>query len=51
MTELAYIVVLRAKVEEAFAGHMEQPHTIRFVARMDDLISEPADVRPFKYHA
>jgi quinol monooxygenase YgiN len=44
-----WMVYERWRDEAAFASHMEQPHTVRFVARMGDLISEPADVRPFKH--
>lgn len=39
----------RWKNKEAFASHMEQPYTVQFIARMVELISEPADVRKFDY--
>lgn len=46
-----WMVYERWRDKEAFARHMEQPYTLRFVARMGDLMSAPADVRAFRYHA
>jgi quinol monooxygenase YgiN len=46
-----WMVYERWRDQESFARHMEQPHTVRFVERMGDLIRDPADVRPFKHHA
>jgi quinol monooxygenase YgiN len=48
---LTWMVYERWQDQEAFARHMEQPHTVRFVARMGDLLGEPADVRLFNHHA
>ncbi len=48
---LTWMVYERWRDQQAFAGHMEQPHTIRFVARMGDLLGAPADVRSFKHYA
>ena len=46
-----WMVYERWRDQAAFASHMEQPHTIQFVARMGDLICDPAEVRPFKHLA
>jgi quinol monooxygenase YgiN len=48
---LTWMVYERWRDSEAFASHMEQPHTVRFVARMGELLGAPADVRQFKHHA
>ncbi len=48
---LTWMVYERWRDQRAFASHMEQPHTVRFVARMGELLGAPADVRPFKHHA
>ena len=44
-----WMVYERWKSKEAFASHMDQPYTVQFVARMGELLSEPADVRAFDY--
>jgi quinol monooxygenase YgiN len=44
-----WMVYERWRGQGAFASHMKQPYVARFLARLDDLASEPAEVRPFKH--
>ena len=45
-----WMVYERWRDKEAFARHMQQPYTLQFIERMDDLASAPADVRAFDHH-
>jgi quinol monooxygenase YgiN len=44
-----WMVYERWQDKEAFESHMQQPYTLRFIERMGDLASEPADVRAFDH--
>jgi quinol monooxygenase YgiN len=46
-----WMVYERWKGQEAFDSHMKQPYVARFLARMDELVSEPAEVRPFNHRS
>jgi quinol monooxygenase YgiN len=45
-----WVIYERWRDKEAFAGHMQQPYTLKFLERMGDLAVEPADVRAFDHH-
>jgi quinol monooxygenase YgiN len=44
-----WMVYERWKGKEAFDSHMKQPYVARFLAGLNDLVSEPPEVRPFHY--
>ena len=44
-----WMVYERWKGKEAFDSHMKQPYVARFLARLDELVSAPPEVRPFNY--
>lgn len=44
------MVYERWRGDDAFASHMKQPYVTRFLARLGDLVSKPAEVRPFKHY-
>ena len=44
-----WMVYERWRGQGAFASHMKQPYVARFLAQLDDLASEPAEVRPFNH--
>lgn len=44
-----WMVYERWKGQEAFDSHMKQPYVAKFLARMNDLISEPPKIQPYKY--
>jgi quinol monooxygenase YgiN len=45
-----WMVYERWRGDDAFATHMKQPYVTRFLARVGDLVSKPAEVRPFKHY-
>ena len=45
-----WMVYERWRGQDAFASHMKQPYVTQFLARMGDLVSKPAEVRPFKHY-
>lgn len=45
-----WMVYERWRDKEAFASHMQQPYTLKFIERMGELANEPADVRAFDHH-
>jgi quinol monooxygenase YgiN len=44
-----WMVYERWKGQEAFASHMQQPYVTRFLARLEDLVREPAEVLAFNH--
>lgn len=44
-----WMVYERWKGKGAFDSHMKQPYVARFLARLDELVSAPPEVRPFNY--
>lgn len=45
-----WMVYERWTGDDAFASHMQQPHVADFLARVDVLVCEPPQVRPFHHH-
>lgn len=46
-----WMVYERWRGQAAFDSHMQQPYVASFLARLDDLTSEPAQVRPFQHRS
>jgi quinol monooxygenase YgiN len=44
-----WMVYERWRGKDAFDSHMRQPYVARFLAQLNDLVSEPPEVRPFHY--
>jgi quinol monooxygenase YgiN len=44
-----WMVYERWRGQAAFDSHMQQSYVARFLARLDELTSEPAEVRPFQH--
>jgi quinol monooxygenase YgiN len=44
-----WMVYERWTGDDAFASHMHQPYVADFLACVDDLVSEPPQVRPFQH--
>jgi quinol monooxygenase YgiN len=44
-----WMVYERWRGKAAFDSHMQQPYVAHFLSRLDDLVSEPAEVRPFEH--
>jgi quinol monooxygenase YgiN len=44
-----WMVYERWRGKDAFASHMQQSYVAQFLARLDELVSGPAEVRPFDY--
>jgi quinol monooxygenase YgiN len=45
-----WMVYERWRGPDAFASHMKQPYVTQFLARVGDLVSRPAEVRPFRHY-
>jgi quinol monooxygenase YgiN len=44
-----WMVYERWKGQDAFDSHMQQLYVVKFLGLLDDLVSEPPEVRPFNY--
>jgi quinol monooxygenase YgiN len=44
-----WMVYERWRGQDAFASHMKQPYVTKFLGKLGDLVSKPADVQPFSY--
>jgi quinol monooxygenase YgiN len=46
-----WMVYERWRGQEAFSSHMQQPYVAAFLARVDDLAREPAEVLAFNHRS
>ena len=44
-----WMVYERWRGQGAFDSHMQQPYVAKFLEGLGDLVSQPAEVRPFNY--